>query len=94
MFRVVDKRGTGKTGRLMLLAKEKGGIIVCKNPGAMKDKAYRYGIVGVDFLSYTEYEYMLTTQTPITQPVFIDEIEAFIHALDSNVQGYTLSYED
>jgi hypothetical protein len=32
MYRIIDGRGTGKTSRLMLLAKENNGVIVCANP--------------------------------------------------------------
>ena len=39
MFRIIDKSGTGKTGRLMLLAKENEADFVCSNPRAMNYKA-------------------------------------------------------
>ena len=39
MYRIIDKRGSGKTSRLMLLAKETGATIVCSNPDAFKYKA-------------------------------------------------------
>ena len=32
MYKIIDKRGTGKTLRLMLLAKENNGIVVCSSP--------------------------------------------------------------
>ena len=35
MYRIIEGRGTGKTSRLMLLAKEADGVIVCSNPYAM-----------------------------------------------------------
>ena len=35
MYRIIDNRGTGKTSRLLLLAKENNGIIVCKRPDIM-----------------------------------------------------------
>ena len=41
MYRIIDKRGTGKTSRLMLLAKEENAIIACSNPDAMRIKAER-----------------------------------------------------
>ena len=31
MYRIIDGRATGKTSRLMLLAKENDGIVVCKD---------------------------------------------------------------
>ena len=43
MYRIIDGRGTGKTSRLMLLAKENNGVIVCANPQKMREKAEVYG---------------------------------------------------
>ena len=61
MYRIIDGRGTGKTSRLLLLAKENDGIVVCKNPDHMREKAYAYGLTGIDFASY--YEYFVTFLT-------------------------------
>lgn len=55
MYRIIDGRGTGKTSRLMLLAKENNGIIVCANPQKMREKAEVYGIIGLEFISYKEF---------------------------------------
>ena len=52
MYRIIDKRGSGKTSRLMLLAKEHNGIFVCSNPLAMKEKALSYVFVVFDIMSY------------------------------------------
>ena len=54
MYRIIDGRGSGKTSRLMLLAKENGATLVCSNPRAMEAKAHAYGIVGIDFMSYAD----------------------------------------
>ena len=35
MYRIIDTRASGKTSRLMLLAKENNGVFVCANPYAM-----------------------------------------------------------
>ena len=87
MYKIIDKRATGKTSRLMLLAKEQNGIIVCKEPILMRQKAYDYGIVGIDFISYHDfnpiYEY--------DKPVFIDEIDLYFKYLNSAIKGYTIS---
>ena len=50
MYRIIDTRSSGKTSRLMLLAKETGAKIACANPNAMRQKAYAYGITGIDFI--------------------------------------------
>ena len=90
MYRIIDSRGTGKTSRLMLLAKETNSAIACMNPNAMRQKAYAYGITGINFISYSqlftgEYE----------GNVMIDELEIFIqNYIDCKLTGYTLTNED
>ena len=55
MYRIIDNRNTGKTSRLLLLAKEHNGIVVCMWPKAMQEKAYAYGLTGIDFMSYNDF---------------------------------------
>lgn len=90
MYRIIDNRGSGKSSRLMLLAKETNSAIACMNPVAMRQKAYAYGITGIDFISYSDLfngEY--------DGNVMIDEIENFVkHYIDCKLTGYTLSNED
>ena len=96
MYKIIDGRGTGKTGRLMLLAKENNGTIACSNPKAMEEKARRYGIFGIDFISYWDLMTAVKEKTQYDN-IFIDEIDVFIQymlAEVGNVQGYTLSIED
>ena len=51
MISIIDKRATGKTSQLMLLAKEQDGIIVCNNPKPYEQKAiYGYGLTGITFI--------------------------------------------
>ena len=87
MYRIIDGRATGKTSRLMLLAKENEGIIVCKDPAIMRDKAYRYGITGIDFISYFEFDFNYR----YNKPVYIDEIDMFLQHKSKEIQGYTIS---
>ena len=90
MYRIIDSRGSGKTSRLMLLAKETNSAIACMNPRAMQTKAYAYGITGINFISYSqlfngEYE----------GDVMIDEMEDFVKQyIDCKLTGYSLSNED
>lgn len=91
MYRIIDSRGSGKTSRLMLLAKETNSIIACVNPYAMREKAHAYGITGLTFISYEE----LLTQSWTDYNVMIDEIELFVkYQLSGILKGYTLSNED
>ena len=93
MNRIIDGRSTGKTSRLMLLAKENNGIIVYQNPTALQQKAYGYGITGIDYLSYEQYLELVYCNA-IHKPIYIDEIEQFLKHLDTNIQGYSLSEEN
>ena len=90
MYRIIDNRATGKTSRLMLLAKENDGIIVCKDPKAMQEKAYRYGIIGIEFISYSQFDFTHR----FNKPVFIDEIDMLLQYKNREIQGYTISNED
>jgi hypothetical protein len=90
MYRIIDGRGTGKTSRLLLLAKENDGIVVCKSPELMREKAYRYGITSIDFISYGSFN-------PLhyyNKPVYIDELDLYLQHLNKDIQGYTISNED
>ena len=89
MYRIIDGKSTGKTSRLLLLAKENNGIIICENPIAMRDKAYRYGITGIDFISYGDFNHFHVYD----KPLFIDEMDSFLYYLNREIQGYTLSNE-
>ena len=89
MYRIIDSKSTGKTSRLMLLAKEHNGVIVCNNPESLRQKAYSYGIVGIEFVSYRDYIDGAYT----AKNVYIDELDMFLKFYDCYIQGYTLSEE-
>ena len=90
MYQIIDKRGTGKTSRLMLIAKETGATIVCASPAAFYRKAEDYGITGLKFISYDEF---LDMRGLLRGPFLIDEVEGLLRTIN-NVWGYTLSLED
>ena len=90
MYRIIDKKGAGKTSRLMLLAKEVQGIIVCSNPLKLREKAHCYGITGLDFISYEDY----LNGGFESKPIFIDELDKFLKFYDNHIAGYTISNED
>ena len=95
MYRIIDKKCSGKTSRLLLLAKENNGIVICKDPQKMRDKAYSYGITGIDFISYSEFDSDVSQSYPSDtnygKSVFIDEIDEYLKQLHYNIQGYTIS---
>lgn len=89
MIKIIDKRGTGKTGRLLLLAKEKGYAVACNNPNSMRDKAYSYGITGIEFISYHDF----LNRKNFDKGCLIDDLDAFLNYMNKNVEGYTLCDE-
>lgn len=91
MYQIIDKRGSGKTSRLMLLAQEHNGIFVCANPYGMREKAKNYGFSGFEIVSYEDY---LKHNYSYNKMVFIDELELFVKSLGNNLNGYSLSLGD
>jgi hypothetical protein len=89
MFIVSGGKGTGKTRTLIARTVAEEGILVCEDPVAMRNRAHRYGITGLNTISYEElYE---RTAENINRPVFIHDINAFIRHGFSSVQGYSVN---
>lgn len=92
MYQIIDKRGSGKTSRLMLLVKENNGILVCSNPDAMKVKAEAYGFKNLNIISYSDY---INNINFYRGKIFIDETEGFLKTLSFNqIEGYSLTIGD
>lgn len=87
MIKIIDKRGSGKTSRLLLLAKQNDGIVVCKNPEKLRDKAYEYGLVGINFMSYEDFDF----NDYFDCPVYIDNIDELLLYKNKDIIGFTLS---
>lgn len=90
MYRIIEGRGTGKTSRLMLLAKENNAIFVCANPNAMRYKAEQYGLSGIEFVSYHDFVTNVYDGNYV-----VDELEGFLNAImgQNKLIGYTISQE-
>lgn len=97
MYHIIDDRASGKTSRLMLIAKENNATFVCSNVHAMEAKAHAYGIVGINFMSY--YDFATQTRGADIGPYVVDEILTLHnYLLNANggrgeLIGYTLSQE-
>ena len=90
MYRIIDSRSSGKTSRLMLLAKETNSAIACYNPPAMRQKAYAYGITSIEFIPYSDL-----FNGYYDGNVLIDELEHFVtEFIDAKITGYSLTNED
>ena len=88
MYRIIDDRGTGKTSRLMLLAKENNATFVCSNPRSMEYKAKQYGIDGLEFMSYGEFNDYGADK------FIIDELDHYLIAtLGTGLIGYSITNE-
>ena len=94
MYRIIDKKASGKTRKLMEIAKENKAIFVCSNPRAMESKAHAYGIVGIDFIDYFTF---LDDKGKEPANYVVDEIEMLLHymfGMNRNLTGYTLTNGD
>lgn len=91
MYQIVDKRGSGKTSRLMLLAKENNGILVCENPYAMETKARAYGFTDLTIISYVDF---FERNYDLNMPCFIDELDRYVKTIGLKFAGYSLTLED
>ena len=83
MFIISGGRGTGKTKALLERAATEGGIVVCRDPEKLRERAYRYGIVGLDIVGYGDL-YVAG------KPVYIHDINKFIEHNMPEAKGYTL----
>ena len=90
MYRIIGERSSGKTRKLMEIAKHDNAYFVCENPKAMENKAYNYGITGITFVSYeTFYTKMLIGDDNFV-PVVIDDLDNYFTYV-GKVIGYTIS---
>ena len=90
MERIIDIRGTGKTSKLFNLAKENNGIVVCSNSAIFREKAYSYGITGIDFITYSEF--LENLENYKFRKVYIDELDQLAMRIP-NIEGYTFSID-
>lgn len=88
MYKFVGKTCSGKTKSLLLAAEKENGVVMCRNPERMLEKAHALGIVGLTIIDYT-------TLPEQNAPLFIDDIEAYLKvAIGPTFAGYTLSCDD
>jgi predicted ATP-dependent serine protease len=82
MIVISGGRGIGKTRLLLEQAAASGGTVVCAAPDAMRVRAYKYGITGLNIISYNELGVSET-------PVYIHDINKFLSNNFGNVKGYS-----
>ena len=82
MIIISGGRGIGKTRLLLEQASAVGGTVVCRDPEVMRARAHKYGITGLDIISYSDLAHS-------DKPVFIHDISAFLSESFGNVKGYS-----
>ena len=91
MIKIIDGRGTGKSSRLMLMAKELGLPIACLAPTRLQEKARAYGITGIDFIEYGK----VNTDSKCANGYLIDDLESFAQYFSrGKIKGYAISNDD
>ena len=91
MFIISGGRGTGKTRTLIERAKLEDGIIVCEDTVAMRERAYNYGITGLNIISYDDLNECKVAS--YGKPLFIHDINRFINYSFGEVKGYSVNNE-
>lgn len=93
MYKILRKRGTGKTKSLITIAKENGATLVVANADYTVQKMYQLGITGVNIISYTEF--YANRQEYFAKPYMIDDIDGFVEAIfGRKLIGYSVSIDD
>ena len=82
MIIISGGRGTGKTKMLLEQAQATCGTIVCRDPDIMRSRAYKYGITGLNIISYDEL-------SRGDEPIYIHDINRFLTERFGNIKGYT-----
>lgn len=91
MFIINGGKGTGKTKALIERVKAEDGILACEDTIAMRERAYDYGITGLNLISYDElYECEVDNYG---KPIYIHDINHFIRYSFHEVKGYSLCNE-
>lgn len=103
MFRVVDKRDTGKTRKLLEECAKNKGIFVCAHPERVVDKCAAYGVNFTDIAKVCGYEDYLGMKETLGDvlsavdnniPVYIDELEEIgRRVIGYRLAGYGLTIE-
>ena len=92
MYKIINQGSCGKTRKLLQLASENNGIVVCNNPLAMEVKARSYGIINIDIISYYDF---IHDEYSYGKPIFIDEMDTFVNTIaNKKLLGYTINNEE
>lgn len=91
MFIVSGGRGTGKTKALLEKVKSEDAIIVCRDTIEMRERAYMYGITGLNIINYEDY--CRTPSELLNKDVYIHNINDLLKMINRNTKGYSVCNE-
>lgn len=84
---IIGESSSGKTRKLLEVAKETNAVVVCWNPEAMRVKAQNYGFYGLEFYRYDEIQDLREGRN-----IVVDELnEFFKYALNLKLDGFNMS---
>ena len=87
---IIGENSSGKTHRMLEEAQKSGAVVVCKHPLHMQSKAHSYGLYGIEFMSYDEFN----DGSVYAEKVAIDEIGDFIkYIFAAELDGLTMTVE-
>lgn len=90
MFVISGGRGIGKTRLLLEKIKEENAIIVCEDVNTMRERAYKYGITGLNILSYEEFS---NSDKTYEENVYIHNMHKWLNYKYPTVKGYSVCNE-
>lgn len=90
MIRIIDKRDTGKTKKLLEECSKEGGIFICKHPERILDKCFVYDILFSNITPCGYDEALKLIKRKTDKNIYIDELEEFLNFLFNNkLSGYS-----
>ena len=86
MFILSSSKGTGKTKILLEKAFDEGAIVACRDTIYMRERAYSYGIVGINLISYEEFDRLGGT----LENVYLHDLHSYLEYKNKNLKGYSV----
>ena len=87
---IIGNDDCGKTRKMLEEAEKSGTTVVCKHPIHMQSKANAYGLYGIEFMSYDEFN----DGSVDAEKVAIDEIGDFIkYIFGAELDSFTMTVE-
>ena len=87
---IIGENSSGKTRKMLEEAKKSGATVICKHPLHMQSKANSYGIYGLEFASYDEFN----DGNIFVENVAIDEIgDFFAYVFGVELDAFTMTID-